>query len=95
MAFFGSYIFHGLLIYGVVRRISGFRWSVQNTRRTLFFAALTAVVFTAPYLLPSYAAIALSALATLASAAYSLYVLLHLVARDRLPPLVRRLLPST
>lgn len=93
IAFFGSYVFHGLLIYGVVRRLSGFRWSAQNTKRTLFFGALTAVVFVAPYLLPAYGAIAVGALATLSSAAYSLYVLLHLVSRDQLPPLVRRLLP--
>ena len=26
MAFFGSYVFHGLMIYPVVRRLSGFRW---------------------------------------------------------------------
>lgn len=93
VAFFGSYVFHGLLIYGVIRRLSGFRWSVENARRTLFFAAGTAVVFVGPYLLPAYAAIAVGALATVASAAYSLYVLLHLVSRDQLPPIVRRLVP--
>lgn len=93
VAFFGSYVFHGLLIYGVIRRLSGFRWSAENARRTLFFAAGTAVVFVGPYLLPAYAAIAVGALATVASAAYSLYVLLHLVSRDQLPPIVRRFLP--
>jgi antigen flippase len=93
IAFFGSYVFHGLLIYGVIHRLSGFRWSVDNTRRTLLFAAWTAVVFVAPYLLPAYGAIAVGSLATVASAAYSLYVLLHLVSRDQLPPIVRRLLP--
>lgn len=95
IAFFGSYLFHGLLTYGVIRRLSVFRWSVENMQRTLLFAILTTIVFVAPYLLPAHGAIAVGLLATLSSAAYSLYVLLHLVSRDQLPPIFRRLLPAT
>jgi enterobacterial common antigen flippase len=92
IAFFGSYIFHGVLIYGVIRRLSGFRWSQENTRRCLIFFAGTAVVFTAPYFLSSYQAVALGLLVTLISAAYSIHVLLHLIPREHLPPMLRKFL---
>ena len=36
IAFFGSYVFHGLMIYPVVRWLSGFRWSLANTRQVFF-----------------------------------------------------------
>jgi enterobacterial common antigen flippase len=94
IAFFGSYIFHGVLIYGVIRRLSGFRWSGENIRRCLIFFAATAAVFAAPYLLSFKQAVALGSVATLASATYSVHVLLHLVPREHLPPMLRRLLPA-
>ena len=37
MAFFGLYIWHGILIYVIVRRLSGFRWSAANRRTGLLF----------------------------------------------------------
>jgi enterobacterial common antigen flippase len=91
IAFFGSYIFHGVLIYCVIRRLSGFRWSVNNTRRCLAFFLGTAAVFAAPYFLSFNKAVALGLVATLVSAAYSAHVLLHLVPREHLPPMLRRL----
>ncbi len=35
IAFFGSYIFHGFIIYAIVHRVYGFRWSTPNTRTAL------------------------------------------------------------
>ena len=32
MAFFGSYVFHGLMIYPIVRWLSGFRWSSREQK---------------------------------------------------------------
>jgi PST family polysaccharide transporter len=94
IAFFGSYIFHGVLIYGVIRRLSGFRWSAENTKRCLIFFVGTAAVFVAPYLLSFNQAVALGSVATLVSAAYSVHVLLHLVPREHLPPMLRKFLPK-
>jgi PST family polysaccharide transporter len=94
IAFFGSYIFHGVLIYGVIRRLSGFRWSAENTKRCLLFFVGTAAVFVAPYFLSFSQAVALGSLATLVSAAYSVHVLLHLVPREHLPPMLRKFLPK-
>jgi antigen flippase len=94
IAFFGSYIFHGVLIYCVIRRLSGFRWSVSNTRRCLIFFVGTAAVFVGPYFLSFYKAVALGSVATVVSAAYSVHVLLHLVPREHLPPMLRKFLPT-
>jgi PST family polysaccharide transporter len=94
IAFFGSYIFHGVMIYCVIRRLSGFRWSANNTRRCLAFFLGTAAVFIAPYFLSFNKAVALGLVATLVSAAYSVHVLLHLVPREHLPPILRRLLST-
>jgi enterobacterial common antigen flippase len=94
IAFFGSYIFHGVLIYGVIRRLSGFRWSAENAKRCLIFFVGTATVFAAPYFLSFNEAVALGLVATLLSAAYSVHVLLHLVPREQLPHLLRKFLPK-
>jgi antigen flippase len=93
IAFFASYIFHGALIYTVIRRLSGFRWSAENIRRCLIFFVGTATVFCAPYFFSFNQAVAFGSVATLACAAYSVHVLLHLVPREHLPPMLRRFLP--
>jgi PST family polysaccharide transporter len=94
IAFFGSYIFHGVLIYSVIRRLSGFRWSAENTRRCLMFFVGTAAAFAAPYFLSFNQAVALGSVATLMSAGYSVHVLLHLIPREHLPPMLRKFLPT-
>ena len=45
MAFFGLYVWHGLLIYVIVRRLTGFRWSAANRRNGLLFLPLIGAVF--------------------------------------------------
>jgi PST family polysaccharide transporter len=45
MAFFGSYVFHGLVVYPIVSRLSGFRWSVANGQTGLLFLSSIAMVF--------------------------------------------------
>ena len=95
MAFFGSYVFHGLLIYPIVRALSGFRWSAGNMKTGLFFLSLIAAVFLGCRFLPPMPATVLGTLATFASAAYSIRVLLALVSLERVPPRLQRLLIRT
>ncbi len=45
MAFFGFYLFSSLLVYGVVHRLSGFRWTKSNVQLVLAVLAMTAFVF--------------------------------------------------
>src|SRR4029077_16281613 len=92
IAFFGSYIFHAFLIYPIVRRLSGFRWSTANKRTGLFFLPLIAVVFYAFYVLPLIWAASVGTLAAVVSGAYSIRVLTQLIPWDEIPPPVRRLL---
>ena len=92
IAFFGSYVFHGLMIYPIVRRLSGFGWSAQNLRTGPFFLSLIAVVFCGFYLFPLWLATTIGTLATLLSGAYSIRVLLNLVSTERIPLPILRLL---
>jgi antigen flippase len=87
IAFFGSYVFHGLLIYPIVRQLSGFRWSKASKRTGLLFLSLIAVVFTACYLLPLVVAAGIGTVAAVVSCVYSIRCLLQLTAVD---PMVKQ-----
>ena len=43
MAFLGLYVFHSIMIYGVVRSMSGFRWQPANLRLIAMGILATAV----------------------------------------------------
>jgi len=92
IAFFGSYVFHACLIYPIVRRLSGFRWSAANRRTGLLFVTTAALVFGGFYVLSPLAATVVGSLALVLSAWYSVRVLVTLVPLDEMPPSVRRLL---
>jgi len=94
MAFFGSYVFHALLIYPIVRSMSGFHWSAQNKRTTLFFLSLITAVFCGFYVLPFYVACTFGGVMVLLTGAYSLHTLLNLMPFDRLPAPIQRLCAS-
>lgn len=52
IAFFASYIFHGLMITVIVGRLSGFTWSRDTYRTIVFTLFFIVIVFTSFYLLP-------------------------------------------
>lgn len=92
MAFFGSYVFHGLMIYPVVRRLSGFRWSTESRRTGFVFVALMGSVFGGFYVLPPLIAAGAGTSLVILSGAYSIRILLRLVSLDRFPRSIQRLL---
>jgi PST family polysaccharide transporter len=92
VAFFGSYLFHALVIYPLARQITGFRYSPANRRLLLLFLSLIGVVFAGFFLLPSAWATALGALTAFGSGVYALRALIDLVPPDRSPPVLRRIL---
>ena len=92
MAFFGLYVWHGILIYIIVRRLTGFRWSPENRRLGILFLPIVGFVFCAFYFLPFGVATAVGILATLLTGIYSLRRLLNLVSLERIPGPVLRLL---
>jgi enterobacterial common antigen flippase len=92
MAFFASYVFHALMIYPIVRWLSGFRWSAANRKSGLLFLFLIAVVFCGFYVLPAALATFIGTLATVLSSAYSIRALFTLIPMDRLPAAIQGLL---
>jgi len=92
IAFFGSYIFHVFLIYPIVHRLSGFRWSAANKQTGLLFLSLIAAVFWGLYVLPLFWAACLGTLAAALSGVYSIRILLNLICLDRVPRPLRQLL---
>jgi PST family polysaccharide transporter len=92
IAFFGSYVFHGLLIYPIVRTLSGFRWSAANRKTGFVFLCAITFVFCSLYLLPLLWAAVLGTIATALSGLYSLRMLLYLLSAGPIPQRVRQCL---
>jgi len=92
IAFFGSYVFHGLIIYLIVRRLSGFHWSVANWQIGLLFLFSITMVFGGFYLLPAIWAYGVGALMLILSGFYSIRTLFRLVSLERIPQPMQRLL---
>lgn len=90
-AFFGSYIFHFLMVYLIGRRLSNFRFSSVNIKTNSLFLALILVVFWAFYELPVSVATGIGIIATGMSGIYSVVVILNLVSIERIPAVIERL----
>jgi antigen flippase len=92
IAFFGSYVFHVLMIYLIVRRLSGFHWSTANRKTGLLFISIVALVFCGFYELSSRLATAVGIFAVIISSVYSIRALVNLVSLDRIPRSMLRVL---
>ena len=92
IAFFGSYVFHGLMIYPIVRRLSGFRWTVENRKTGLLFLSLIGVVFCGFQVLPPLLATVVGTLAVILNVVYSIRALLNLISLDKFPQPLRQTL---
>jgi PST family polysaccharide transporter len=91
IAFFGSYVFHILVIYPIVRRLSGFCWSGENKRTALLFLSSIAAVFFGFQMLPFPVATGIGIFAGVVSGVYSIRILLRLVSIGRIPRPIQRL----
>jgi PST family polysaccharide transporter len=89
IAFATSYVFHGCLLYPIVRRISGFRWSTGNQQAGVLYLSLIAVVLVGFHLLPSSSALGIGLAATTVTTLYSINLILKLAAQDKLPHAVQ------
>ena len=92
IAFAGSYLFYGIMLLAILKPLTGFQWTGQNVRTGLLFLGAIVAVFAMFYVLPFVVATWLGAGATAACTFYSLYVLTHLLPRERIPVQIRRLL---
>ena len=89
MAFFGLYVWHGILIYVIVRRLTGFRWSVANRRHTLLFLPASGLVFSAFLVLPPWSAMVIGFVAVALSGLYSLRMLVELLPLESVPAFIK------
>jgi enterobacterial common antigen flippase len=92
IAFFLSYVFHCLMIYLVVARLSGFRWSTVNLRLGAGYIVLCGVTMVLVSVLPSPWALAVGVLAIAMAGSYSWRSLSKLVVLAPVPKLIRRML---
>jgi PST family polysaccharide transporter len=91
MAFFVSYVFHGVMLYPVVRKLSGFRWSPANRRLMAHFLTSILLTFASQYVLPPWIVMALGTIVVAGACLYSARSLVRLVSTERLPLPVRRI----
>ena len=94
IAFFGSYVFHGVLTYPIARYLTGFRWSAENRKQGIGFLSVIAFVFTAFYALPLPWAVGIGSVAAIASAGYSIRALVKLISLEQIPRPLRNLFSS-
>src|SRR5690606_18879305 len=86
IAFFASYVFHALMIYPIVRRMSGFRGSRQNRKGGLCCLASVPIVFGGLHVLPPLLATVLGVSLMLLSATRSILILRSLVSAGAMAP---------
>lgn len=88
-AFFGLYVWHSILIYVIVRRLAGFRWSRANCRHALLFLPASGMVVSVFLLLPPWPAMVIGCVATVVTGLYSLRMLVELLPPESMPAIVR------
>ncbi|MDK4736821.1 O-antigen translocase [Rhizobium sp. CNPSo 3490] len=89
MAFFGLYVWHGILIYVIVRKLTGFRWSAANRRHALLFLPASGLVFLMFSILPLWPATVIGFVAVLVCGLYSLRMLVDLLPPESVPAMIR------
>lgn len=92
VAFVGLYIWHGILIYFLVRRLSGFAWSRENLALGAMFLGLTGLVLLAVEVLPFWPGVAVGLVGTAFGSWFSLAQLIRMVPQKWLPVPLRPLL---
>jgi PST family polysaccharide transporter len=92
IAFFVSYIFHVLMIYLIVRRLTGFRYSAANMKLSLLFTLIVVLVFCGFYELTYPVALVVGILALTATSIYSIRHILNLFSSALLPRSILRVL---
>jgi PST family polysaccharide transporter len=91
IAFFGSYVFHGVMMYIVVHRLTGFEWSSENRRILLLYLPVMGFVFFCFYWMPFIPALCIGTTAVILSSIHSIRTLMSLVSLDKIHPFLRRI----
>ncbi len=94
-AYFGLYAFHTVLVYCIVRRLSGFRWSTANLWLALLLLPLATIVFALFEVTSFWKATAIGTGVTLVVGLYCLHALAQLLPPESLPAPIRSRLLKT
>ncbi|WP_064685168.1 O-antigen translocase [Rhizobium bangladeshense] len=89
MAFFGLYVWHSILIYVIVRTLTGFRWSAANRRHALLFLPASGLVFLMFSIVPLWPATMIGFVAVIICGLYSLRMLIDLLPPESVPAIIR------
>jgi PST family polysaccharide transporter len=92
MAFFASYLFYWIMIYVIVRSLSGFRFAAASRGIGLLYLALITLLFVGWYLVPEGWIMVLGTLATMGAGTFSCRRICSLVPFERLPGPAQRVL---
>lgn len=92
IGFFAAHAVYLAGVLGVVRSLSGFRWSAENLRIAALYGLVIAALFAASYFLSAPLLLAAGGAATLLAGIASLQKLCRLLPPDSLPRRARRLL---
>ena len=90
MAFFGLYVWHGTLIYFIVRRCPGLMVGREPSNGVAASFRSWALVFVVVHVLPFWLATASEPVAVLTTAAYSAHMLASLAPDDRVSRILRQ-----
>jgi antigen flippase len=94
IAFFGSYVFHGFLIYALVRQASGFRWTTENMQTGFVLLSLVGFVFCVLHVVPTIPALCFGVSAGLVMSIYSGRVLLQVTEAGEGPRALWRVMAA-
>jgi PST family polysaccharide transporter len=92
IAYFGSYVFHWLLIYPIVNQLSRFRLSSDNLRIILVSCSSIGLVFCTVSLFPLTVALTLGTIMFILSTVYSIRTIVRVVPPEYMPRQIRYLL---
>lgn len=91
MAFVGAYLFYWVLIYLVVKQVTGFGWSARNIQLILGGSIMVVLALVAHLLLPGVWSAAIGGILTLAAAAYCLKHLWEIIGTERICHYLRKM----
>jgi len=94
IAYFGSYIFHTLMLYAIVSRLSGFRCSKDNVFTGMISLSLVAIVFCGFFVIPLIYSVGLGVAATIFHSIYSVRKLTSFLTPEQIPAPIRQLLTT-
>lgn len=93
-AFFGLYVWHSVLIYIIARFLTNFRWSATNRKLIIGYLSISAVIFGAFEILPTWQATTLGLTVSVVVSIFSLRSVARLLPQEAFPRAIRPLLQS-